>query len=152
MTEAETERREKRERKRERARKEERKEERREKREEKREKRKERRDAQYSSHIRSTRLMCAVLVSHACAPLPHINLITLGLPVVDAAGTQITVTMSADGALAAFGEFALEHAGPEFFSTVPRFTCTPSGRLLAVKIIRSTCCERAHTERKNYSS
>jgi len=85
--------------------------------------------AQYSFHMRSTRV--------TCAPLPHINLITLGLPVVDAAGTQTTVTMNADAALAAFGEFAPEHAGPEFFSTAPRFTCTPSGRLLAVKIIRS---------------
>ena len=56
---------------------------------------------------------------------PHINLITLGLPVIDAAGTRVTVTMNADGAMAAFGEFSAEHALPDFFKTSPRFTCTP---------------------------
>ena len=47
---------------------------------------------------------------------PHINLITLGLPVIDAAGTRVTVTMNADGAMAAFGEFSAEHALLDFFN------------------------------------
>ena len=68
--------------------------------------------------------------------------ITLGLPLVDAHGTRLTVTMNSDAAECAFGSFSEAHTEPAFFSTGPRFWCTPFWPTPGTSNVYATRCER----------